>query len=136
VDLHKRIANDVRSKKQRDAAQEFLRKLYAKAIEGTDWEQLQDELDAKSEPIDHEDPLELYEVEDRGVGVIWPDEGMGHAWAWSKGWRYAPGLVNKSWLEGTRLSRGAFARDFAEADLAALEVLAAEALKRPPDQTR
>ena len=136
MDLHKRIANDVRSKKQRDAAQEFLRQLYSKAIEGTEWEQLRDELNAKSEPIDYEDPIELYEVEDRGVGVVWPDEGMGHAWVWRDGWRPAPGLVNKSWLDGTRLSRGEFLRAFSSADLAALEVLADEALRRPPDQTR
>lgn len=71
------------------------------------------------------------------MGVVWPDEGMGHAWVWHTGrWNLAPGLVNKSWLEGQRLSRSEFAREFPGADLAALEVLAAEAIRTESDQTR
>lgn len=59
MDLHKRIANDVRSKKERDAAAGFLRQLYSKAIEGTEWETLRDDLSRRADPIDYADPIEL-----------------------------------------------------------------------------
>ena len=136
MDLHKRIAADVKSKKDRDRAAEFLRALYGKAIQGTDWETLWNELDQAADPVDPTDLVELYEAEDRGVAVAWPDEGMGFAWVWSDGWREAPGLVNKSWLDGHRLSRSAFARQYPSADLAALEILATTAIQESSKRTR
>ena len=129
MDLHEQLARDVRNLVDRDAALAFLRAGYANAIRGTEWETLAKELtEATSDPHPY-DRLELYEVEDRGVGVVWPDSGFGHAWVWSgESWRYAPGLVNKSWIEGRRYSSATFANEFPDADLVQLEVLARGAL--------
>ena len=131
-DLHKEIASKVRSKRERDKAQQFLRDLYGNAIKGTEWEMLAAELDQQADPIDPDDPIEFYELEMRGVATAWPDEGMGHAWVWQdtgRQWTYAPGLVNKSWLEGTRYGRAQFQREFPAADLDKLEALIAVVLR-------
>jgi hypothetical protein len=127
MDLHKLLAEDVRSRAERDAARGFLRRGYESVVRGTEWEALYKELREDLDEVSG--PIELYEVEGRGVGVVWPATGMGHAWVWSDdSWVYAPGLVNKSWLEGHPLSVDSFAAEFPEADLPWLEELARGAL--------
>lgn len=129
MDIEKRIAADVRSRADRDRAMGFLQAAYTTAAKGTEWESLVDEA-TKQSARRGADRLELYEVEGRGVGTVWPAYGMGHAWVWrANEWGYAPGLVNKSWLEGRSLSVEAFRTEFPDADLEWLTVLARGAIK-------
>lgn len=88
---------------------------YAKAVEGTSWAELARELKARaSEDAGPSDWLELREIEDRGVASVWPAEGLGRAWVWSRGrWKEAPGLLTKP---GYRLGRYQFKREFPAAD--------------------
>ena len=130
-DLHKKIAEKVRSKQERQEARQFLRKHYGEATQGTAWIALAHELDQEREPIDPDYPIEFYEVESRPVAVVWPPEGMGHAWVWQRqdsSWTYAPGLVNKSWLEGEQYGRDRFVRVWPTVKLQELEGLVADAL--------
>ena len=135
MDLHKQLARDVRSKAERDRGILFLQRNYSDAIRGTEWEQLSTDLKAGQNTADPDDGLELYEIEGRGVGVFWPDQGFGSAWVWAGGWRSAPGLVNKSWLEGHRLTQQQFTREFPEADLGNLKKLAAERIVGPSNES-
>jgi hypothetical protein len=128
MSLEKLIARDVRSKADRDQALGFLRKTYSNAVRGTAWEGVTEMLRERDEARP-DDRLELYEVEGRGVSVVWPERGMGHAWMWDNGcWGYAPGLVNKSWLEGRWLTPAQFIYDFPDADLSGIEEIARGAL--------
>jgi hypothetical protein len=136
MDLHKELARDVKCKRERDDALRFLRASYSAAVRGTEWDQLANELKVARESIDPSYGLELYEVEDRGVGVVWPEEGFGSAWVWNGHWASAPGLVNKSWLEGHRLSPAKFQEEFPDADLGALEPLARAAIGGEPEGDR
>jgi hypothetical protein len=100
---------------------------------GTEWEDPANELRSAAE-AKSDDRLELYDVGGRGVGVAWPDRGMGHAWVWDSGrWGYARELVNKSWLEGRHLPAHRFALEFPEADLWMLGLLASGALSLEGD---
>lgn len=130
-DLHKEIARNVSSKRERDEALQHLRKLYGQALDGTEWEAFSSQLNQEADPIDPDDPIEFYDVEMRAVATVWPDVGMGHAWVWQDTehkWTYAPGLVNKSWLEGAAYSRNRFVREFSSVDLGMLETLVVNAL--------
>jgi hypothetical protein len=131
VDLHKRLARTVKTKEGRDAAVSLLRRHYARAVAGTEWADLQRELRAQSQSINPDDDLSLYEVEGRAVGVVWTQDGAGHAWVWScRGWYHAPALVNKAWLEGHPKAPRDFMVEFPGAHLEALEALAQQALGR------
>jgi hypothetical protein len=103
-----------------------MQEAYSDAVKGTDWERLYRELaEQADEEINPDDALELYEVEGRPVGVVWPEDGMGCAWVWRGGrWNDAPGLVNKSWSEGSRLSTFKFLVSFPGANLDTLITIA------------
>jgi hypothetical protein len=76
------------------------------------------------------DPLQLYDVEGRAVGVIYPDEGPGFAWVWQGEWYFTPALAAKASIEGARYSPLAFMQDFPGADLLSLEAVARGAVER------
>lgn len=116
MDLEKRLLNNVRNRSQRDAAFATLAKGYRRAVEGTRWEDFSKQLKTRAlEDAGPPDWLELREIEDRGVACVWPVEGLGRAWVWTRGrWKEAPGLLTKL---GYRLGRYQFKREFPDARL-------------------
>lgn len=130
MDLHKHFREAVTNRQERDEAQALLRRIYSQALSGSDFESLARDLHCQAESeAGSESVYELWEIEGRGVATVWPDEGFGLVWVWDgHAWRIAPGLVNKSWVEGHRLSTVAFVREFPDADLGEVEVLVQEAL--------
>lgn len=138
MDLHQQLRDSITDKKSRDAALAFLRRTYSGATQNTCWEDVIAEAQRKQgwHEINWKDPLELYEVEGRPVGVAYPPQGNGHAWVWTGSWTYAPALAPKASIEGARSSPRVFLIEFPGADLVTLEATARAALGWEADDQR
>ena len=129
MDLHKQLIGSVTDKASLDTAQSIIRDAYSDAATSAAWTDVVAGAQQRQgwHELNWHDPLKLYDVEDRAVGVAYPEVGPGHAWVWREGWRYVPKLAPKASLEGARYSPRVFLLEFPGAELLTLEALARSA---------